>query len=58
MMLDRDASMQIIPEDSREEGATTVDYGDNSEAMTSQPVVGKDILPQLGLEDHGSPRSS
>ena len=55
IMVDRDASMQIIPEDSREEGATTIDYGEDSERQSN--VVGKDILPGLGL-DADSPRSS
>ena len=43
-------SMQIIPEESRAENETTIDYGDgDSSRSPAQRAVGTSILPGLGL---------
>lgn len=44
--------MQIIPEESRAENETTIDYGDsNSSRSPAQAAVGTSILPGLGLHN-------
>ena len=42
-------SMQIIPEESRAENETTIDYGDAESSQNQAQAVGTSILPALGL---------